>query len=480
MTAAPKYATARNHDNPTLGGVVDYISQAVRGKKLMPWQRLVADVACELDPNHPGEFRYSDVIVSVPRQAGKSDLLGAIHTHRLIAYKKHLAVMTAQRGRDAGKRWRKIVDDIPDEDLEKRFKVNRGKGSEEILYKATGSRLSPFAPVANAIHGDSLNFATIDEAWAYSQVQGADIEAAVKPTFLTVPNSQLWIVSTRGTANSAYLNEKIAIGRTATKDPGSKIAYFEWSADEEAADADPYSDQTLAFHPAIGYTQTARKIRELGAGKDSASRSEWRRAYLNLPTETTETALDLAVWDSLRWNYDAEAPTVRPRPAVPYDMVIAFDVALDGSSATIAAAWLNEDDDPETAIVATAPGTGWLRPTLLDLKRAGYRAIVADETGPNQTIIDDIGADLQPTIYRWAEYQRANQTFLDRFREGTITHDGNAAITDAIKGATFRTTQKGRVLDASKSVVAVDALKATIIAQYAAREVLQAQVIQIF
>lgn len=479
MTGAPKYATARNPANPTLGGVVDHVSQAIRGKKLMPWQRLVADVACELDREHPGEFRYSDVIVSVPRQAGKSDLLGAIHTHRLLAYKKHLAVMTAQTGRDAGKRWRNIVDDIPAADLERLFKVNRGKGSEEIKYHPTESRLSPFAPVKDAIHGDSLNFASIDEAWAFSQVQGADIEAAVKPTFLTVPNTQLWIVSTRGTANSAYLNEKIEIGRAAVNDPGSKIAYFEWSADEETAESDPYSDAALSFHPAIGYTQSARKIRDLGAGSDSASRSEWRRAYLNLPTETTVTALDLAVWDSLRWNYEPDSPDERRKPST-YDMVLAFDAALDGTSATVAAAWLGDDDQPETAIVATAPGTEWLRPILRKLRDSGYRAIVADETGPNQTIIDDLGYDLQPTIYKWGDYQRANQAFLDRFREGTITHDGNPAIRDAIKVATFRTTQKGRVLDASKSAGAVDALRATIIAQHAAREILPAPVIQIF
>jgi len=30
----------------------------------MPWQRYVADVACELDPEHPGEGWYPTVRVS--------------------------------------------------------------------------------------------------------------------------------------------------------------------------------------------------------------------------------------------------------------------------------------------------------------------------------------------------------------------------------------------------------------------------------
>ena len=57
----------------------------------MPWQRYVADVACELDPEHPGEWWYHTVMVSVPRQAGKSDLVGAIHLHRMLAFADHRA-----------------------------------------------------------------------------------------------------------------------------------------------------------------------------------------------------------------------------------------------------------------------------------------------------------------------------------------------------------------------------------------------------
>ena len=475
-----RYATARNLARPSLGGVVAELSKKIRGKTLMPWQQQVANVACELSTEFPGEFQYQTIIITVPRQAGKSDLLGAIHLQRLLAYKNHLAIMTAQTGKDANKRWNGIIKDIPTDDLERRFKVNRGKGGEALTFLKTRSSLYPFAPTPKSIHGDAINLASIDEAWAFTQPAGAALESAIKPTFLTVPNSQLWIVSTRGTANSAWLNEKIALGRAATKDPASRTAFFEWSANPELADAEPYSDKTLAFHPAIGFTQTARKIRDLGAGAD-ISLGEWRRSYLNLDTEVTETAFDLAVWDSLRWNYELDgAAKERYIPLSHQDIILTFDVAADGSSATIAAGWLDENNNPATAIVATASGTAWLRSSLQQLARKNYRAICCDDSGSNSTIIDDLSEAIDFEIYSYKMYRNANQAFIDRMRESSLSHDGNKVVRENIKNAVLRSTASGRIIDASRSAGAVDALRATVLAQHAAATMLAAPVIQIF
>ena len=69
MTGEPKYATRRNPANPTFGARIAAVA-AYLGGSLMPWQRQVADVALELDPNDPGAWRYPVVVVTVPRQAG--------------------------------------------------------------------------------------------------------------------------------------------------------------------------------------------------------------------------------------------------------------------------------------------------------------------------------------------------------------------------------------------------------------------------
>ena len=63
LTAA--YATLRNHDRPSLGPVVAEVSRLVRGRELMPWQRYFADVVCELDPDHPGEWWYKLSLIHI-------------------------------------------------------------------------------------------------------------------------------------------------------------------------------------------------------------------------------------------------------------------------------------------------------------------------------------------------------------------------------------------------------------------------------
>lgn len=472
----PKYTTLRNPKRPTLGGVVAEVAKRVRGSIPMGWQRHVYDVAHELSLEFPGEWQYQTVIITVPRQSGKSHILGDVHAYRMIAFRDHLAVMTAQTGKDASKRWKQITDSIATDDPDL-FDVKRGNGSQIITYKPTGSSLSPFAPRASSIHGDSLSLASIDEAWAFSEVQGNDLEGAISPTFLTVPNSQLWIVSTRGTANSTWLNSLIDKGRKATTDPESRIAFFEWSADEALADADPYSDETLAFHPAIGHTQSARKIRDVGA---KASLGEWRRAYLNLPTEQTETAIDMAVWNSLAWNYDPEV-IERATPLTPADYVLAWDTAADGSAATIAAAWLNNDGHPETQVIATAPGTHWLRKALDDLSKKGYRAILSDDSGSNRTIHTDLAnSAAKGEIIGWKEYGSACQALLDRIREGTITHDGHNAVAKALYGTSIRRSGNVQVIDVAKSTSPQDALRATAIAAWGAMERLATPLVQIF
>ncbi|XCB30291.1 hypothetical protein RQN30_02335 [Arcanobacterium hippocoleae] len=478
---APKYYTHRNPARPTLGHVVGAISEVVRGHKLMPWQQYVANVAWELDPEHPGELYYKEGDVTVPRQAGKSDLIEAMHTAGVIMFKDWISAMTAQTGKDAGKRWRALINNLH---LDKgrrgdEWKINRGKGGETAIYLPQNGSIVPFTPKPDALHGDHMNFATIDEEWVFALEDGVLLETAIKPTFLTVPFSQIFRASTKGTANSTYMNHNLDLGRAAVTNPESRRFYFEWSADTALAEQDPYSDETLSFHPAIGYTQTARRMRELG--KDMPL-GEWRRSFLNLETQTTETIINLALWDSLRWNYDPDtAPAERVLPDPP-ETVIAWDCALDSSAATIYAAWLAKDThNPCVHLVATREGTDWLPDALEKLERRGYREILHDDTGANRTISQKLE---QQTIHSqqisFGEYATACQTLLDRIATGNIEHDGASVVIDAINCAVLKQTARAQLFDARNSAGNIDALRALAIAQDGAARILAKPIFQLF
>lgn len=462
MSSEPKYATARTLTNPSYGRRIEAMA-AYMGGPLMPWQKQVAAVGMELDPKRPGAFRYDTVVVSVPRQSGKSYLLRAIMADRIMSYNRHEVVMTAQTGKDAKKRWNQLINSLKADKKPAYFNVRKSQGTEYLEYLKRGSKLSPFAPTPKSVHGDSLNLITIDEAWAFDADSGAALEAAIEPTQLTILDSQMWIVSTRGTSKSAYLNTLIERGRHAVDDPTSRLAYFEWSADEALAEADPYGEATLAFHPAMGHTQTYEKILSLAKPGVPGALANWRRSILNLDTPLeNETIIDLALWDSLAADQPLEPP-------VPNEVAIGVDIALDRSGASIVAAWITTEGDLALSLIMSGPGVDWVAPTVRRLSSAGYKWIGADATGPMATTATDItnsGAALE--IIKTKEYALATQLLLDRVRDGRLVHDGATQLRTAWGQAACRPMYGVMALDASRSAGPIDALRAAAVAVHGA------------
>lgn len=451
--ARPAYATRRNPNNPTFGARVAMIADTLMGTPLMPWQRQVADVALEIDPDRPGAWRYDEIVVTVPRQAGKTALMRAVAVDRLMAYRNHIIMMTAQTGKDARKRWDQILKALEVDRHPSIFKAYASRGSEQLLAVKTESTISPFAPTPTAVHGDSLHLVMIDEAWAHDEESGQALTAAINPTFATVLDSQLWVVSTKGTARSAYLNNLIDRGRQAVDDPGSHMAYFEWSADPDQAQADPYSRQTLAFHPALGHTQSYEKL--LAIGRDE-SLTTWKRSYLNLTDPGGQKApIDLALWDDLA--KPAQAPS-------PSQCSLAFDAALDGSAASIAIAW-RDAEITHTAIAMTQPGAQWLTSQVSALYARGYTRINADPTGPTRTIIDDLARQGIPVNkLTTSDYSAACQWLIDKSATGDLAHDGTPMTRQALELTATSTRGGTLIFNAARSMGPIDALRATAIA----------------
>src|SRR5690606_20372830 len=71
MSAPPKYATPRDPSRRTYGGEISRVAVAL-GKPPMPHQQLIYDVGTELDSF--GNLVYELVIVTLPRQSGKTTL----------------------------------------------------------------------------------------------------------------------------------------------------------------------------------------------------------------------------------------------------------------------------------------------------------------------------------------------------------------------------------------------------------------------
>lgn len=282
LTCPPAFGTPRDPLRPTLGGrVAD--AAARLGKPFMPWQRHVADVVMEIDPE-TGRLAYSEMGLTVPRQSGKSTWVLAKSAHRATATKffgprQHL-VYTAQTRMKAREKWEEdfLVALEESRDFAPRVTRHMQTGNEHARWR-NGSRFGIESATEKAGHGGTLDEAYIDEAFAQVDFR---LEQAFGPAMITRANKLLAWISTAGWLDgSPYLQEKVALGRAAVLGGQRRgLAYFEWSAPEGA---DPGDERVWwACMPALGHTIAVEDIRAeyvkaLGAGR----LNEFRRAYLN-------------------------------------------------------------------------------------------------------------------------------------------------------------------------------------------------------
>ena len=55
----------------------------------MPWQQLAADIALEIDPE-TGDLWYEEVVITVPRQSGKTTLIFALLVWRCVVMARRI------------------------------------------------------------------------------------------------------------------------------------------------------------------------------------------------------------------------------------------------------------------------------------------------------------------------------------------------------------------------------------------------------
>lgn len=392
----------------------------------MPWQRLVADVALEVDPV-TGEWAYPIVVVTVPRQAGKTTLVGPVNLLTCLTQVDALCWYTAQTRADARDNWLEVAKQVSRSALGGRVKVRRSNGSEALEFP-TGGAYRVFSPSEDALHGRANRRVTVDEAWAFDSVTGAGLEQAILPTFTTTAG-QLWVVSTAGTANSTWLRGYVERGRQAVELGGAAgpLAYFEWSM---AEDADPTDlDQVLAAHPAAGHTLKLSALRSAAA---TMPPGEFARAYGNRWTAAAEQVIPAAAWATAA---DPDAP--QPQPG---GVALAFDVGLDGTDAAIAAAWTNAAGQLVAEVIEHRAGAGWLVGRLAELAAHWQpRAILHDPVGPARAHGDAAArAGLVLAEVSGREYATACAALLAGVVEDRIRHVPHPALDEAVRGAVRR------------------------------------------
>jgi hypothetical protein len=392
----------------------------------MPWQQDVVDVAMELDPE-TGRPVYREVILTVPRQSGKTTLILAMAVHRALGFGRRQTIRyAAQTRNDARQKWEDDhVVTLENSVFRKLFRTRKTNGNEAILWR-NGSQHGIVANTEKSGHGSTLDLGFIDEAFA--QVDNR-MEQAFKPAMVTRPGAQLWVVSTAGTDASVYLKGKIKRGRELVeKDSRSGVCYIEYSAPD---DADPRDEDVWwACMPAVGHTIERDAIRADFASMDLV---EFQRAYLNQwpDRNPVEQVIPDEAWSAL-----ADTSSVALDP-----VVFALDANPERTAAAIATSGGRPDGLKHTEIVDSRSGTGWVVERVKELNtRHRPRAWVLDPASSAGAWLPDLQkAGIEPLLVTGREMAQACGAFFDDVVEHqAIRHVDQASLNAALACARKR------------------------------------------
>lgn len=466
MTAAPRHHTPRDPSRPTRGHAVATVARA-KGRPLMGWQQRAADVTHEVDPA-TGLYVYGLVIVSVPRQSGKTKLESDVADTRCLTKPRARVWITMQNGKTVDSWMREEhftdlagaaafgVQGTPT----CRYQLSKRAGNVGVMWPSLGSSFLTFPPKRDALHSKQSDDVFVDEAWAHNAEAGADIRQAVRPTMATRPDPRLWIVSTMGDDSSVFLDNYIELGKASLHRPGTRVCFIDYGVPEDVVlpdDRDELLELVAAHHPAYcphppqvrqvtdaspgcrvcGGTITMQALldahEEFLSDPDKGGLSGFIRAYGNRPTRTRQAAIPPAVWNTAG----------RPQLDVPERVGLALDVSPSGDRAAVGAAW-RDGEHAYLELLHAGPAGRELPQLLVDLARARRVPIAVDRGSYAALEVVDAVAKIDPKIgeavrfLSMAEYAQACGTLERGVRDDTVHHFHDADLTAAVEVATKR------------------------------------------
>lgn len=471
IEAVPRYATPRNPARQTLGGQVAKVFRMI-GQEPMPWQRQSLDVACEIDPA-TGLYYYRTVIIVVLRQAGKTTLTRGKLTHRAISQPYAKMLYTAQDRNKALKRLRESIYEplsrSPQPMISQGLAKPRWAAGSELVRWRNGSQLTIDAVSKTSGHGDTLDEAHIDEAFAH---RDARIEQNVSPTLITVKGSQKWITSAAGEFDSGFLRGKVEMGR-ALVDSGqeSRTCYIEYSA---PLDADPDDPATYLCHPAIGYTIGLEDIID---ERQNMEADEFERAYLGWwpKAKVPDPVIPLDSWSMNFADVEDPAGLWHGLP------LWTVDVSPDREYASIGFA--ADSTAPGTRcyleVIERQQGTSSVVDRLLQLRREhGGNQVALDASGAAASLIDELESeDLEGgpfEVLQMNSRERAaacgafyDDSLIGRLRFLDDARSADALLNDAMKAAAKLKAGDAWIFSRGKSLADISPLYAVTIARWA-------------
>jgi hypothetical protein len=331
------------------------------------WQRLALERALEHDDR--GALVWPVVIISAPRQAGKSWLERIvcgwrIHQAERFGGQEQAVLHVAHKLIAAQEVWRPAA----------RWAQRSGLGvrwanGEQQIELRDGSRWLLQAANDGAGVSFALTTVLVDEGW---RVPRAVYEDAIEPAMAEADSPQTWLVSTAGTAESDLMMTYRARAIGGLEDPGG-VLLIEWSAppDPDLDIDDPDVWQAAQAH------WDERRAAWVQRKRDQAGERAFRQQALNqwVPSLTPPVLAE------------GTYPRVSTRRGPAGPLAFGADVAEDHSRAVIVAYGAGVAE-----VIEDRPQAGWVAGRLAEMvtRHADAVAVGIDGSGPARGLADEL------------------------------------------------------------------------------------------
>lgn len=374
---------------------------------------------------------FPTVVVMMPRRSTKTTAIWNVLIGRCLTRPGHKVVTTAQDGTRARLRWREVARTLDASGFEDQGlgKIRWSNGDESFEF-SNGSRLWVVAPNAAAFRGEAADDILFDESGEYSLDKSDDLVAGALPLMDTRPQGQVIIAGTPGKARAGLLWDTLTAARNG--DPETGIVDYSIRDSEQAIHPDGTLNEAvlLRVHPGIGTLTTLARMR---SRFEKMPLPNFEMEYLcRFPFDNSVSALDYNKW----------ANGAQPFSEKPQRLALAYDVAPDGSTAALVAAWRDETGNAVGAVVEYKHGWQWVADRAAKEAAKYDRAPIAyDVIGANQAVAEALGRirpnpRLQPKTMR--EMMAAAAVVHAEVEAETVRQFDQSALDEAVKGAAWR------------------------------------------
>jgi hypothetical protein len=386
----------------------------LHGRPWKSYHRQAADVIGER--LHTGHYRYPIVVVTFPRQCGKTTFVMDLAIGRGLQQLDYRAAYAAQTGHKTTENFGARFTELEDGPLAETVRLRRSAGTERIRLPGR-SYLKAFPPKAGALRSDALDLVIVDEAQEHDELLGRALDATIIPTFTTRPRRQLILVGTAGTERSAYLARYLEQARAGV----AGYAVVEFGASDEVDFLDPAVWPTV--HPGLAYglTDTAALAQAL------MGPAGFLREYGNVWTKTSVRLVAPEEWAAV------QLPAETPRPAGRICLSVALEADRSAAAVGVGAA------DGYRELVDARPGVDWVTGRVTELAATYGAPVALDRYGATGTVADELErAGVPLLVLKTLDVANAAATFLDQVRNRSARIYPAAALTEAVAGAAMR------------------------------------------